>query len=150
MFAAATMKIAILRNVTSCILVWVYQLHFWADKFDNCSLKISKYNSFIDSPLDPTGLEVAHKLAFVLNMHSMHARRNQQSYFSFPLALQPNSDLGRLNFGVSIPHTETNTRKDSSERVIGSSQKLLPTQHTTNAREKHPCPQRDSIQRPSN
>jgi len=38
-------------------------------------------------------------------------------------------------------HTQldTNTRYDSSEQVISSS---LPTQHTTDTRDKHPCAQR--------
>jgi hypothetical protein len=45
-------------------------------------------------------------------------------------------------------HTQTHyTRYDSSERVISSLQRPLSTQHTTNTRDKHPCPQRDSSPR---
>ena len=41
-------------------------------------------------------------------------------------------------------HTHTHTRQNFSERVIGSSQRKLPTQHTTNTGNEHPCPQRHS------
>jgi hypothetical protein len=40
--------------------------------------------------------------------------------------------------------THTHTRLDSSEQVISSSQRPLPTQHTTNASDKHQCPHRNS------
>jgi hypothetical protein len=40
--------------------------------------------------------------------------------------------------------TQSDTRKDSSERVISASQRPLPTQHKTNTRDEEPCPQRDS------
>jgi hypothetical protein len=38
----------------------------------------------------------------------------------------------------------THTRQDSSEQVISSSQRPLPTQHTTNTGKRHPCPLRYS------
>jgi len=41
-------------------------------------------------------------------------------------------------------HKIKNTRQVSSESVINSSQRLLPTQHTSNRRNEHPCCQRDS------
>jgi hypothetical protein len=41
-------------------------------------------------------------------------------------------------------HTRTHTQQDFSERVISQSQRPLPTQHTTNTRNEHKCPQRDS------
>jgi hypothetical protein len=48
---------------------------------------------------------------------------------SLPVALQPNSGLGRLFLEVSISHTHTlkhtHSRYDSSERVISSSQRPL-------------------------
>ena len=59
---------------------------------------------------------------------------------------QPNLQLGRLIVVVSRSHTHTHTHTeyDSSERVISSSQRPLPTQHTTNRREENACPQRYS------
>ena len=42
-------------------------------------------------------------------------------------------------------HTHTHTHNDSSEQVISSSQRPLPTQHTTNTRDEYPRPQRNSI-----
>ena len=41
-------------------------------------------------------------------------------------------------------HTHTHTQYDSSERVTSSSQKWLPTQHTTYTKDEYKCPQRDS------
>jgi hypothetical protein len=41
-------------------------------------------------------------------------------------------------------HTDTHTLCDSSELIISSSQRPLPTQHTTNTRDERPCPQQDS------
>ena len=41
-------------------------------------------------------------------------------------------------------HTHTQSRKDFSGRVISSYQRPLPNKHTTNTRDEHPCPQRDS------
>ena len=46
-------------------------------------------------------------------------------------------------FEVSWPHTNKHTRWDSSERMISSSQRALPTQRTTNTRDEYICPQRD-------
>ena len=60
-------------------------------------------------------------------------------------------------FGLKLPHcwsfwinlthtnTHTHTRQYSTERVISSSHRPPPTQHTTNTSDPHPCPQRDSI-----
>jgi len=56
---------------------------------------------------------------------------------------QPNSSLGSLIFEVSRSHTWY----DSSERMISSSQRPLPTEHTTNARDEYPCSRRDSTSR---
>jgi hypothetical protein len=44
----------------------------------------------------------------------------------------------------TIKYTCAHIRYDSSERVIGSSQRPLPVQHTTNTREEHVLPQPDS------
>jgi len=61
---------------------------------------------------------------------------------------QLNSGLDRLIVEVSSPHTHTHTHTHtkycSAERVISSSQRPLHTQHISNRRHKHPCPQRDS------
>jgi len=45
-----------------------------------------------------------------------------------------------------LDHTQldTLTRYDSFEGMMGSSKRPLPAQHTTNTRDKHPCPQQDS------
>jgi hypothetical protein len=45
-----------------------------------------------------------------------------------------------------LDHTmlDTNTWWDSSEQVSSSSQRLLPALHTTDLRDKHPCPQQNS------
>ena len=49
---------------------------------------------------------------------------------------------------IRYTHTHTHTKRaDSSERVINSSYRQLPTQHTTNISYEHPCPQRDSTPR---
>jgi len=40
-------------------------------------------------------------------------------------------------------HTHTHTQQDCSEWVTISSQRPLTTQHTTDTRNEHPCPQRD-------
>jgi len=40
-------------------------------------------------------------------------------------------------------HTYTHTWSDSFERAISLSQRPLLTQHTTNTRDDHPCPQGD-------
>jgi hypothetical protein len=61
----------------------------------------------------------------------------------FYLAQQPNTGLGRL-FCESHTHTDTHTRQNSSEQVIGPSQRPLPTQHTANTGDRHPCLQRVS------
>ena len=67
---------------------------------------------------------------------------------SFSVAHQLNSAQCHLIFEASrsdaITHTHTHTRRDSSERVISSSDRPLPTQHTTNKTDEHPCCQRDS------
>ena len=61
--------------------------------------------------------------------------------FSFTVVRQQNPDLGRVIVKVSRSETIRNTHTrmiDSCERVISSSERPLPTQHTTN---KHPCSQ---------
>jgi hypothetical protein len=68
-------------------------------------------------------------------------------YFFSPVALERNSGLGRLTvevLGHTQLHKQTRSRLDSSERVITSSQRPLPAQHTTNRRDEYPCPQRNS------
>jgi hypothetical protein len=97
-----------------------------------------------------------HHSATVLHSHFIHLPSTL--YFSFPMALQPNSALGRLTVDVSkshtIGHTRTHThtrahtharthahahtRCGPSEQVISSSQTPLPAQHKT-----HVCLQRD-------
>ena len=56
--------------------------------------------------------------------------RNTKS--TLPVALQPNSGPGRHTVEISRSHTirHTRARQDSSERVISSSQRPLPTQQT--------------------
>ena len=48
----------------------------------------------------------------------------------FSLAQQPNCSPDRLTVDVSRSHTITYTRQCPSKRVISSSQRPLPTQHT--------------------
>jgi hypothetical protein len=66
----------------------------------------------------------------------------------FSTALQPNTGTGRLVFHASISytdtHTHTHTRQDSSQRMISSSQRPMPTQQAINTTYEHLCPQRDS------
>ena len=47
-----------------------------------------------------------------------------------------------LKFRVSYIHSDTHTHTHvrSSERVTSSSQRPLPAEHTTNRRDKYPCP----------
>ena len=53
--------------------------------------------------------------------------------------------LGHLTVEVSRSHSIEHTHLiNSSEQVISSLQRLLPPQHTTDTRDKHPCPQWDS------
>ena len=54
--------------------------------------------------------------------------------YSSSKAQQPNWGLGRLNVYISRSHTHarTHTPQDSSEHVISSSQRPLPTQHIIN------------------
>ena len=63
--------------------------------------------------------------------------------FVFTVAHQPYSGLGPLIVEVSKPHTDLHTRWFSYERVISSSQRPLPTQHTTNTTDEHPSPKWD-------
>jgi len=55
------------------------------------------------------------------------------------------------NVGVARPHTQSDTPtytwKNSSERVISTLQRPLPTQHTTSITDEYPLPQRDSNRR---
>ena len=71
----------------------------------------------------------------------------QQSTPFFSMALQRNSDLGRLAFrfldGTQLD-THTHTRQDSSDRVTRFLQGPLTTQHTAKRSDEHPCPQWDS------
>ena len=66
--------------------------------------------------------------------------------FFFPPAQQPKPGLGRpavdVSSSLSLSLSHTHTRYSSSERVISSSQRPLPTQNTSNTRDEHPCPQR--------
>jgi len=63
----------------------------------------------------------------------------------YSVALQPKLDLGRLVLrSVVSTQLATHVKWDSYKRVISSSRRPLPTQHTTNTREKHPCSQQDS------
>jgi hypothetical protein len=70
--------------------------------------------------------------------------------FCFLLSPQPRPGQGPFIVQVSRSHTHTHThthihtRWDYSERVLCASQGPLPTQHTTNTRDVHPCPQRDT------
>ena len=48
------------------------------------------------------------------------------------------------SWGFYQTNNLTHTRQNSSKRVITWSQRSLPTQHRTNTRDAHPCPQRDS------
>ena len=58
------------------------------------------------------------------------------------VALQLITGLGRLVVEVSRSHTHN--VQNSSVRVIRLSLKPLPAQHTTNTKDEHPCPQRES------
>jgi hypothetical protein len=62
------------------------------------------------------------------------------------LVQQPNSGVSRFMVEVYTSHTviQTHTRQDSSQPVISSWQRPLPTHHTTNTREQNPCPKRNS------
>jgi hypothetical protein len=90
-------------------------------------------------------------IQFQMHFSRSHACHVTRLSFS-SVAQQPKSGLGRFVVEVSRSHpiTHTHTRQDSSERVISSTQRPLPTQRTTNTRDEHPCPQRDSNPDPSN
>ena len=61
------------------------------------------------------------------------------------MALQPKSGLGHLILRfLDHTHIDTYAKQNSSEWVISSSQRLFPTQHTTNTTDEHPNPQWDS------
>lgn len=70
--------------------------------------------------------------------------------FLWRQTLARNVDASLLNFpNLSLPpHTHASahahTRQDFSGRAINPSQMELPTQHTTNTRNEHPCRQRAS------
>ena len=77
------------------------------------------------------------------NIYSSEGGENRMEiivYRFLSVVQQPNSDPGSLVVEVSRSHTHTRARWNSSGRVISSSQRPLPTQHT-NARHEHPCPQ---------
>jgi len=67
-------------------------------------------------------------------------------YFFFSAVPQRKSGLDRLivEFATRKSQTDTRMRYDSSERVIKTLRRPLPTQLTTNPREWHSCCQRDS------
>ena len=60
----------------------------------------------------------------------------------FSVAQQPKTGQDRLF--LDHTHLDTETLQEFSERVISSLQRLIPTQHTTNKGDEHPCLQRDS------
>jgi hypothetical protein len=63
----------------------------------------------------------------------------------FFVVLRPSTGHGLLIIEVSRSHTTTqDSRQDSSGRVISSSQRRLPAQHTTLTTGKHLCTRRDS------
>jgi len=71
-----------------------------------------------------------------------HRRENICAFFS--MVQKPNSGVAHLTVEVSrshtIRHTYTQSRYESSELVISSSQRPLLTRNTTNSRDEHPCP----------
>ena len=65
--------------------------------------------------------------------------------FCLFLARQPSVGQGLLILEVSISHTTTHHRRqDSSGRMISSSQRPLPLQHTILTTDRYPCPRWDS------
>ena len=63
------------------------------------------------------------------------------SLFLLFFGRQSKSGLSRLIFEVSRSHADTHNRQDSPERMISSSQRPLPTRHTTNTKDENGCRQ---------
>lgn len=76
------------------------------------------------------------------NLVHFHERKIK---ISFPLRKSPTCAHTALLLRF-VHHTqlEKHTRYDSFKRAINSSQRQLPAQNITNAREENPCPRRDS------
>jgi len=64
--------------------------------------------------------------------------------FFFPVAQEPNWCLDLIIVEISRSHTSSAHRWDFFERGISSSQRLLPTLHSTNTRVERLCLQCDS------
>jgi hypothetical protein len=61
-------------------------------------------------------------------------------YIFFSVAQYSKSSLGRLVVEVCRSLSDARAQWDSSEWVISSSQRPLPTQHTIDTRDESPCP----------
>ena len=65
----------------------------------------------------------------------------------FSVVQQPNSDLDHLIVEVSRSHTIRHRDTHARAQLVSSKQVISPPQrpmkHTTNTRDKHPCPQHD-------
>ena len=86
-------------------------------------------------------LERSHPVRNVIYGTELRSHAKLKGFFFW---LKCPIGLRLLLFEVSKSHSDTHSRQDSSVRVISTSQRPLPTQHTTNTRDKPACPQRDS------
>ena len=82
-------------------------------------------------PVAPLFKKDKHLLvALPIHPYPAHFSPTNNAQLSYVILYK--SGQGRLIFKISRPHTDTRNRQDSSERVISSSQRPLPIQHTTN------------------
>jgi hypothetical protein len=147
-----TVKTAVFLDVNQCILS---EIHWYScvaslktylgpnlsilQREKRCSLEtsIEVYRSTRPLPKRPK------------SEHSPHHLGKLNSFWSFQYHFFFCGVITQIGprpppFEVSRLHTVRHTRQDSSERVISSSQRPLPKQHTTNTRDEHPRHQQDS------
>ena len=108
-----------------------------------CSTHIYRQHRYL-----PSYVQLGFKLWSTMPPNYVQVASSSSSS-SLSVVKESNSVLGRFIVKVSRSHTieNTYTRWDACGRVISSTQRPLPTRHTTNTRDEHPCPHGDSNRR---
>ena len=117
--------------------------------FQKFCTKYSKLRTSVATSVKQLGTYLCLSLSISIRPYSQEARWNvtfkwYNIWINFFLlvAQLPKLGLGRPLL-TGLEHTKTHrSLYDSSEEVISSSHRPLPTEYTTNTRDEHPCPHR--------